>query len=204
MGPRHFRLTISLAALLSAVAPSPGRAQTPSWRPFSADYVATAEGERVVGKTYVSENAMRQELERQGQASIIIIRFDRNVMWTILPAQRMYMEIPTGSARDLSEAIRDPNAKVERELLGNEKVGAYTCAKYRVRVTEPQGKTYSGIQWAAKELDGLIVKIQDDQTGGTVEYQNVRLGPPDPALFEAPAGYQKTAMPAGMRPPGKL
>jgi hypothetical protein len=66
--------------------------------------------------------------------------------------------------------------------------------KSRVKVTS-QGNTFSGLHWAAQELDGFVVKMVDEKTGATVEYENVKLGAPDAALFEPPAGYSKMQMP---------
>lgn len=54
---------------------------------------------------------------------------------------------------------------------------------------------YTSIQWAAKELDGFAVKTQGEKGEYTTEYQNARLGPQDPLLFEIPPGYQKVGKP---------
>ncbi len=66
--------------------------------------------------------------------------------------------------------------------------------------TTYEGKTYTTIEWAARELNGFVVKRADEKGQWLTEYQNVRLGPQDPALFEIPSGYQKMTM-GGMRAP---
>jgi hypothetical protein len=81
-------------------------------------------------------------------------------------------------------------AKVEREALGSEDVGAYHCDKYRVKATY-EGKIYTSIEWDAKELGGFPVKQADEKGKWSKEYQNVKLGEQDPALFQVPPGYQK-------------
>ena len=145
---------------------------------------------------YAVEQAFRMEGEEQGQKSIVIMRLDRKVLWSLMPDQQMYAEIPLNWGQSFSQAAQDPTAKVEREELGTEQVGPYHCLKYRVRVTY-QGQVYSGIQWSAPELDGFVVKMYDEKTKTTVEYQNIHLGPPDASLFEIPPGYQKLNFPGG-------
>lgn len=159
-------------------------------RPFSADQIITQGRQRHRAKLHARENAFRMETEAQGQRSIMIMRWDRNLIWTLVPDQQMYIEMPMMGPRDFAQAARDPNAKPERELLGVEQVGPYHCQKYRVRITS-EGQLYTGIYWAALELNGFAVKWLDEKTGTTVEYENIRLDPPDPALFEVPPGYRK-------------
>lgn len=166
-------------------------------KPFSADMVSTYQGRKHRMKVYSRERAFRMEVSEGGMESISILRYDRRLMWSIIPAQKMYMEMPIRPGQNLTDAAYDPEASVEREVLGTERMGSYTCIKSRVRVTS-QGKTFSGLQWAAQELDGFVVKMVDEKSGATVEYENIRLGAPDPALFEPPAGYSKMQMP-GMR-----
>jgi len=165
-----------------------------SLKPFSADMISTFQGTKHRMKVYSREKAFRMEMNEGGQSSVTILRYDRRLMWSIIPAQKMYMEMAMQPGRSMAEASNDPEAKVEREVLGTEKVGPYTCVKSRVKVTS-QGQTFSGLQWAAQELDGFVVKMVDEKSGSTVEYENVKLGAPDAGLFEPPVGYTKMQMP---------
>jgi hypothetical protein len=81
-------------------------------------------------------------------------------------------------------------AKVQRDPLGSEQVGAYHCDKYHVETTF-DGHVYKSLEWDAKELGGFPVKQADEKGSWSKEYQNVKLGPQDPSLFEVPAGYKK-------------
>ncbi|MBI4462182.1 MAG: hypothetical protein HY653_04675, partial [Acidobacteria bacterium] len=122
---------------------------------------------------------------------MVILRLDRKLMWSLMPDEQMYAELPLNWGQSFAQAAQDPEARVERESLGPEPVGPYLCDKYRVHVTTKDGHVYSGIHWAARELDGFVVKMMDEKTKSTLEYQNIQLGPPDPALFEVPPGYRK-------------
>jgi len=164
---------------------------------FSADQVHTM-GKRVTtGKVYYSPDAVRTEGEQKGKKAITIMRLDKKVVWNLMPDQKMYMEIPFMGSADVASIAKD--AKIEKEALGSEQVGAYHCDKYRVRATL-QGKVYTTLEWDAKELNGLAVKKGDETGAWTIEYQNVHLGPQDPSLFELPAGYQKFSLGGMFKP----
>jgi len=161
------------------------------FKPFSADHVHTARNKTTTGKVYAIENAMRSEAEDKGKKSISIIRFDRKVMWVLMPEQKMYLEMPWGDQAEWAAVAK--GAQAQRESLGSEQLGSYHCDKSRVTTTY-QGITGTYIEWAAKELDGFVVKRQDEKGFWSTEYKNVQLGSQDPSLFELPAGYQKMSM----------
>jgi len=43
-----------------------------------------------------------------------------------------------------------------------------------------QGREYTNIEWAAKEVDGFVVKRANEKGQWSTEYHNVRLGPSGP------------------------
>jgi Zn-dependent protease with chaperone function len=185
----------------SATAAAAGGADwTFEFQPFAADMVTTHQGQQQRAKLYARRHAFRMEPEAREETSIIILRFDRDLSWILIPSQRMYMESSLKQAREMmpAAAMQEPDAKVEREFLGPKPAGGYNCLKYRVRVTSADGRTHTVLQWVAPELGGFAVKMVDEQSGAVVEYQNVVLGPPDASLFEVPPGYTKLAMP-GLR-----
>ncbi|MGH8459051.1 MAG: M48 family metalloprotease, partial [Nevskiales bacterium] len=125
----------------SAVAPTPGAAEPASsgstggdfsgvsLKPFSADMISTYQGQKHRMKVYSREKAFRMEISQGGATNISILRYDQRLMWVVMPEQKTYMEMPMQPGRSLNEAAYDPEAKVEREVLGTETVGPYTCVK---------------------------------------------------------------------------
>jgi outer membrane lipoprotein-sorting protein len=161
-------------------------------RPFSADQTHTMRNKTTNSKVYFTQNAMRLEnVDAKGNQSIQIMRFDQKVIWSLVPAQKMYLELPWASMGEFATWADQQN--VQRESLGAEQIGEYHCDKFRIHVTL-DGKVYTSLEWDAKELDGLPVKTQDEKGTWSNEYRNVQLGPQDPSLFEIPAGYQKLNM----------
>jgi hypothetical protein len=195
------RAAIICAVLLNGYAVS---AQMVS-KPFSADKVVTKRGTTTTSKVYATSTATRTDGEQRGKKFIAITRWDRKVLWSIMPDQKMYveMQIPVGSesAGAMNELAKGmmKDAQVKRESLGTEQVEGFQCDKTRMTVTW-QGITGTTTEWAAKELGGFVLKKQDDTTGELTEYENIQLGPQDPSLFELPAGYQKMSLGGFQKP----
>jgi hypothetical protein len=169
-------------------------------KPFTADMTFTTgrNGDQVHhGKIYAGANALRMDMEiQQGMKTSMIVRYDKKVVWMLMPGQPRYMEMPITSRAGLMSALHDSNAQVETHDLGPDKVGGYTCEKYRVHSTS-QGHEYNGLVWVGKggEADGFLVKTQDEKSGATSEFSNIHPGEPPASEFEVPAGYQKFQMP---------
>ena len=185
----------------AAVAPREQSSSESGWdlnaRAFSAVQVVTdtKRKEQHRMKMYARPQMFRMDMDEKGEQMSMIMRFDRDVMWTVMPKQKSYMELSLKLGKSFSDRLRDPKAKVEREDLGRERVGQYNCTKYRVRVTS-EGETYTGIIWAAQELNGFPVKMTDEKGEAVVEFQDIQLTAPELSLFEPPAGYQKMVMPS--------
>lgn len=186
----RFALIFALVSSTSVV-----RAQTknPS---FSADQIKVMIAKTSASKVYSTEKAVRIEKEERGKQSITIMRLDQKQVWILNPAQKTYIDMGGMGAAGTEMASDMAGAKVEREPLGSEQIGAYHCEKFRVKATY-KGQTYTSIEWDAKELGGFLVKQADEKGTWSKEYQNVKLGPQDPSLFEIPSGYQKIDL-AGM------
>ena len=185
-------LLAGYAACTLAAFPQSVEKQMSRLKPFSADQVRTMLGKTTSSKVYFTQNAMRIEgTDAKGNPSIQIMRFDQKVIWNLVPAQKMYIELPWASMGEFA-AWADDQA-MQRESLGLEQVGQYHCEKFRVHVTL-DGKQYTSLEWDAQELNGLPVKSQDEKGSWSKEYRNVQLGSQDPSLFEIPPGYQKLNM----------
>jgi hypothetical protein len=205
---------ICLAVVSCALLPTSisVRAQT---RPqsFSADQIHTINGKTTTYKVYASDNAVRRESEVEGKRIVWITRFDHKVMWDLHPDDNTYsvfrpswdplkpgmsFDIPSlymeffGLSPGFTEFAHNfARARVEHESLGPEEVGPYHCDKLRFRVSYERD-VYISIEWAAKELGGLVVKGQDEKGEWLTEYQNIQLGPQDRSQFEIPKGYKKS------------
>ncbi|HWX53650.1 MAG TPA: hypothetical protein VN176_03565 [Verrucomicrobiae bacterium] len=159
------------------------------FNPFSADEVITqAAGQRRVVKVYATEKALRSESQENGQDTVTIVRFDRNMIWTLVPQKKSFSETSAdfgGGRQPLQQDPLEPGCSV----AGDEAIGSYRCSKVLCS-KNLGGHVYAETRWAAKEIGGLIIKYTDNMQ--TLELENIKLVPLDPALFELPAGYKKT------------
>jgi hypothetical protein len=147
-------------------------------------------GKTTTAKVYSSEKAVRLEKEEKGKQTVTIMHLDQKAVWVLNPAQKTYMDMGGIGAAGMEMANSAADAKTQREALGSEQVGSYQCDKYRVQMTFG-GHVYTALEWDAKELNGFPVKEADEKGSWSKEYQNVKLGPQDPSLFEVPSDYKK-------------
>lgn len=174
-----------------------------SRKPFTADMVVQANKKTFRGKMYAGNHALRmQVLVHPGMESTTIIRYDKKVLWVLIPDQKQYMEMPIGHRAGMVATLRNKDAKYRIKDLGAEKVGQYACEKYQIHWSQ-NGKESDGLVWLASSgnVKGLMVRTRNEKDGATTEYSNIQPGEPAASLFELPAGYQKVDMPAmGGRP----
>jgi hypothetical protein len=188
-------LAVSAPALAETVMPD-----------HSADQVMTVAGQTMKARVYHSAKAERREMSQAGMKMISIVRRDKNVVWSLMPEQKMYMEVAAGA--DKGAPVDMSRANIQRTSLGNETLDGIKTNKNKVVVTDKaSGTTMEGLMWETAE--GILVKM--DATGKVdgkpvklvLQQSNIKVGPQPAALFEIPAGYTKMdmgamGMPAGM------
>lgn len=182
---KKLRLVVILVSLLLVLASTVVSAQA-----FSADFVSRTGNDVIKGKIYVSADKSRFEMDD----AITVSRMDKQVVWVLIPSQKMYMEqkLTPQNVVPSSETVA---GEVERVHLGTETIDGKEAAKYRVFVIEG-GKKDSFLLWLGTEA-GLPLKMAAEDGSWVQEYKNLVVGPQPDSLFEVPAGYEKFSM-AGM------
>ncbi|MEE8637624.1 MAG: DUF4412 domain-containing protein [Candidatus Margulisiibacteriota bacterium] len=165
------------------------------------------EKEVIKGKAYVTKDKWRAEtFTDEGEKTIAIFRYDKEVMWILIPAEKKYMEqnlsreqiiaAATELGKRLKEKIK-AEFKFEKELLGAEKVSGILCNKYKTttKIIE-DGKTtweYIVYHWVSRKYKELIMKTAFED--GSYNYlKNVKFGKQPAYLFEIPKGYTEMKM----------
>ena len=187
------RLTLILVMITLACWLGVGLAQAAE---FSATVISKAGSQETHGKMYFQGQKMRQEFASPQGTSITIIRPDKQVVWVIMPGQKMYMEMPFDKSQTGKAVMRMPEDKAQMKLLGTEKVNGYETEKYEA-VIKNNGKTEKSYIWLSKKL-GVPIKMTGENGEFSMEYKNIKEGNIPATVFEVPAGYQKMSMPAGM------
>ena len=191
------RRVFAVAVLLVPAAADAQDGTRGSWGPPTVDYRADMvftddRGRSRTARLYYT--AQRQRLEFKSGKEIVAMVYDR-------PAGRAFQLLLSGRswrpvaapAPQFNFGLSDPASK--RETLGEETMAGLAVTKYRVSSRSAAGDRFSGLAWATKHR--IVVKMAGTVVRGgreqplTLELQNLRIGPVDPALFTVPAGYRK-------------
>ncbi len=170
---------------------------------FSADMINSSPMGKIEGKIFFKEGNFRQEMMMGGQKQITIFRKDKGVVWVLMPAQMMYMEMQAGSRQNMASVDPDEIDKIgEKKYLGKEKVNGYMCSKYRYTFHDKSSGT--AIYWISDKLN-FPIKMKTEGTSGSMsmEYRNIQEKTVPASLFNIPDGYQKMSMPMMPGMPGQ-
>lgn len=186
-----------LILVVTAVMAGPAWALEMAKVDYAADQIMETAEMAVEGPVYFSQGKERREMLIQGMRQIMIFRHDKKLMWTLMPEQRMYVEMKLGGNEAGSGADRGDLADYEFEqtTVGEEEVNGVMTTKSKIIMTGKKGEKMGGLWWLSK--DGIIVKMDviamDKGSKGRIkqELKNIKIGRQDPALFEVPAGYEK-------------
>lgn len=155
-------------------------------RDFSADMVSTTKAGVFTGKIFVAKEKTRMETPQ----AITITRIDKNIVWILMPAQRMYMEQPL-KPENVVATTDKMQGEIERKLVGKETIDGKTTNKYRI-VYVADDKKETIFQWIADS--GLPIKSAAVDGSWIVEYKNLKTDKQPDILFEIPTGYQKFSL----------
>lgn len=194
MGKTRMLLT---AAVLSMVGAAQAAGPSPSRVEHSADTVIETAEVSMKGRIYYTPTRERREMVMGsgGDKMITITRHDKKVAWTLMPAEKMYMEMSISQAKTPG----DPSQfKVEQTVVGPETVNGVSTTKGKIIMTGPKGEKMGGFMWTTK--DNIVVKMdaiavdKKQKHRFKTELTNLKIGKQDPNLFEVPAGYEKMSM----------
>ncbi len=185
-------VAIAMAGTVHAATPTPPRVE------YSADTVMeTAEVSMKGHINYAPKRERREMVMDGGDKMIMIMRLDKKMAWTLMPSEKMYMEMSLDKAS--SQAKDDTSKyKIEQTVIGPEMLNGLNTTKSKIIMTGPKGEKMGGFMWATK--DNIMVKMdaiaidKKEKMRFKTELTNLKIGKQDPALFEIPRGYTKMSM----------
>jgi len=159
---------------------------------FSADCIASSGGARTEGKISVTKEKVRIDM---GEA-VTITRLDKDLVWMLMPQQKMYMQMPLKSNSVVVGKEAAPG-EIERELVGREPIDGRITEKYRV-VYDVGGTRQTVYTWISKDV-GLPLKTASGDGSWAMEFKKIKLGKQAETLFEVPQEYKmfSIGMPVG-------
>jgi hypothetical protein len=189
--------------LIAAVIAMAGTAQAAGPSKAKVEYSADSELETaeisMKGRVNYTPTRERSEMvmDRGGDKMIMIRRHDKKLAWTLMPSEKMYMEMNLTEAA--SKDKTDPSQyQIEQTVVGPETVNGVATTKSKIIMTGPKGDKMGGFMWMTK--DNIMVKMdaiaidKNQKMRFKTELTNLKIGKQDAALFEIPEGYSKMSM----------
>lgn len=164
---------------------------------YSADEQMETEDMAMQAKVYHAPGKERREQDMSGMTQIMIMRRDKNVVWMLMPEQKMYMEMKMGQGKEDTADLKDYT--IEYSVVGEEVVNGINTTKNKVIMTDKKGNKFGGFMWVSKE--GIMVKmdtvskVEGSKMRVKMERKNIKIENQNPKLFEIPSGYNKMSMP---------
>lgn len=193
-------LTAALAWATAAVALAACAGMPPAGAPRAAAvaastaYSATQLIETTPGpfrnRVYVAGDRERQDASLGGGTVTTIVRRDRGVAWLLYPGRQEYEEVTLEAAATASVEARFAGLARQRlgeAVLEGEAVVHYGWVAGDGRVVAHSWVTADGITRRAE----LLADPATGAPAAVIRLQDVRIAPPDPALFELPPGYRR-------------
>jgi hypothetical protein len=130
----------------------------------------------------------------RGKTTIVIIsRPDRGVVWSIDPERKTYLE--TAVTDEVLDSVADPDDDFEWQVDGREAVDGRECLRWVGRLPSESVAHCVVYVDALTQLRRRQVNYNKFGTERLmVDYLNVVIGPPDPALFELPDGLKRISL----------
>ena len=133
-----------------------------------------------MSKMAKGQQGMPPELSRM----VVISRGDKHESYTLYPNKKKYMTHPQTEAEG-------EKPKIEKTKVGSETIDGHPTDKYKVRITNKDGKVYEGFMWNATDLGGMTIRTETENNDYkmTMELKNIVLKRSPASLFEVPADY---------------
>lgn len=161
-------------------------AQVIKYGEFSADFVTTDMEKTSLGRIWVKGDRIRQEVTGSEGSFISIYRFDKMVLWTLMPGNK-YMERnpPPNPNRPQKEDF-------QQSALGVETLNGYPCEVIKYVYKKKADGIY--VVWISQKLNYAIkteTRTSNNRVIAATECKNIREEAVNDTLFELPAGYRK-------------
>ena len=161
---------------------------------FTADIVMKENDMTKTTKLIVEDPYYRMEMEEDGQQLCILVNKDKQITDVVMPEQKMYMEISSGSmqsaSNDVFQSIEKQKSTYDTKMVGKETVNGYECEKYEISDGGKLLSTY----WQSTELGFPIKVVTGVNQNMIMELKNIQIGDVDDSLFKVPDGYMKMDM----------
>jgi hypothetical protein len=157
---------------------------------FSATMVGSLMGN--AGETRIYRSGKLMRVDSWNKMNFSVTNLDTKETYFVLRRPKLNEERCMREHAPLLQAFPftffRPDHKFQRTPSGEDEVDGHHCHVESVVRTTPSGSEMHVKFWEADDLNGFPVKIEVENAGkvNTITYRDVKIGPPDPALFKLP------------------
>jgi len=153
---------------------------------FSATLVSESGGETLQYNVYFSHGNVRLDMTspETGEA---ILRKDRGTLLTLMPSKKLFIELPI-RAENKMPLLYTPDRITKYKKLGDENIDGRAVVKERVVIKNEGDNPKEFFRWFDPAM-GRPVMAEDINGAWKLELKDIKTGPQDPGLFEAPSGF---------------
>lgn len=176
--------------------------------PYQAERTFTTEGTTLTQRVYSSPGKTRTEMSVDGMQIIQIWRTDRNLIWSLMPRERMAIELAPGSDQvtsPLDPYSNESDLRFEKRLMGPDTVNGISANRYFISGTASDGSKTEGDVWTTPQNITVRMRLTGRAPGEAdrnfnYDLADLVLRDQHESLFEVPSDYQVMTM--GMGYPG--
>src|SRR3954469_1573528 len=111
------------------------------------------------GRLWRTPTALRHELADGGWPQTVIVRFDRNAAWLLVPQLKTAFETDLAGLSQFS-ALAEAGDKLNPVAVGTETLEGLRATKYRVAVDDAKAGSFNGFVW--RTAQGVVLKIEGE------------------------------------------
>lgn len=176
--------------------------------PYQAERTFTTEGTTITQQVYSSPGKTRTEMTVDGMQVIQIWRTDRNLIWSLMPRERMVIEFALSSEQvnsPLDRYIDESELRFEKRLMGPDNVDSVSANRYFISGTVSDGSKTEGYVWTTPENITVRMRLtgsapSEADRDFNYDLTDLVIQDQHSSLFEVPSDYQVMAM--GASDPG--
>ncbi len=163
---------------------------------YAADMLLSAGDASSSAKIMSAGDKFRMEVYGGRRSSVMIVRYDLDRLWVLIPSAARYQEFPIDAMGHQIPHFFMPGLAIEKVPVRKEHVGGVSAVQYRARITMC-GRQYEGDLWESQALPAYPLKWKDDKRRTTVRWRNGRITALSDTLFAIPDGF--TELPSSTR-----
>lgn len=158
---------------------------------YHAQMIVTVDNHSTTTNLWAKSGLMRVSMMGGRTFSTAITDYTQKKSWAINPSHMVYQEFSSSQIRSYTPEFFNPEVKIEKLLLGEEKVRGLAARKYQATVIRPGRSPLHGTLWEAIELPGYPLQWEEPAHRVHAIWKNAGLVSRPDSFFLVPANVRE-------------